>query len=128
VGVLAEVSGDLPRLATISEASEPWLVLAYGIGVSSSARRLPAVMTGAGPCRWLSPVNVAFRTVVHGEDATDQFLRYLAPVWFPFAGAVGVVFAVAGTAVRSGSRSWTSCGGGVLVAALVLDALVSWQR
>ena len=128
VGVLAEVSGNLPRLATISETGGPWVVLAYGVGGWSSARRPPVVMTGAAALSLALSVNVAFRTVVHGEDATDQFLRYLAPLWFPFAAAVGAVFAAAGTAVRSRSRSWVACGGGVLVAALVLDAPVSWQR
>jgi len=128
VGVFAELSGNLPRSAFISEAGGPWFALAYGIGVWSSARRLPVVLTGAGTLVLALAVNVAFRTVIHGDDATDQFVRYLAPLWFPFAAVVGAVFTGAGTAVRSRSTAWTACGGGVIVAALVLDSLVSWQR
>lgn len=128
VGVFAELSGNLPRVAFVSEASGPWFALAYGVGIWSSARRIPVAVTGAGSLVLALAVNIAFRTVIHGDDATDQFMRHLAPLWFPFAAVIGAVFAGAGLAVRSRSGAWLACGGGVIVAALILDSLVSWQR
>lgn len=128
VGIFAEVSGNLTWGAFVSEAGGPWFVLAYAIGAWSSAGRLPVVLTGAGALVLALAVNVVFREAVNGPEATDQFLRYLAPLWFPFAAAVGAVFAGAGVAVRSRSRIWAACGGGLLIAALILDSVVSWER
>jgi hypothetical protein len=128
VGLFAEVSGNFAWGAVMSEAGGPWFVLAYAIGAWSSAGRVPVVLTGAGALVLALAVNVAFREAVHGPDATDQFMRYLAPLWFPFAAAVGAVFAGAGLAAQSRSRLWAACGGGLLIAALILDSAVSWQR
>lgn len=128
LGVFAEVSGNLPWGAFVSEAGGPWFALAYAIGAWSSARRIPVVLIGAAAIVLALAANIGYRAAVHGPDAVDHFIRYLAPLWFPFAAAVGAVFTCAGIAVRTRKRPWTACGGGVFIAALLLDSVVTWER